>query len=206
MNTARALIAATWFAGLAACVTRAPLTHDVSLIPVGLQTSSGQHLDEVLTARGQSVYECRRDGNLQLWFPEGELSTLIDIMNRSVGTVTPGGYFIAYDESSVATRRNAVSQVTAGTLVWAQLTVKGSSLRNALGRKGGHFSRTSVILRINTTGGLPPDALCEREGSALLVPFSAAYLFYSPAEALPVLPSHTSDGALGKPSHILHRE
>jgi len=201
VSKTRALAAAVLLASLAACATQAPPAVDASRIPASLQAGPGQQLDEVLTARGQSVYECRRDGAVQLWFPEGELATLVDTARRSVGTVTPGGYFVAYDDSHVATRRDAVSQMTAGTLVWARLAAKNPPGRSATARMTqGRFARTSVIARIDTTGGLPPDALCEREGGALFVPFSATYLFYS-AAAQPSPRSGHPDGALTKSSH-----
>ncbi|MDR5759461.1 DUF3455 domain-containing protein [Caballeronia sp. LZ035] len=167
-------------AGLGGCATHAAPPLDTSRIPDELRAAPDAHLDEVLTARGQSVYECRRDGAVRIWWREGELATLVDRHRRSIGTVTPGDHFIAYDDSSVSTRRDAVAQVTAGTLVWSRSVAKDAGKPGARMAAQRRFSRTSVVQRIDTTGGLPPDALCEREGGTLLVPYSATYLFYSP--------------------------
>jgi hypothetical protein len=168
---------------LAGCATHAPPPPpDLSRIPDTLRADPAARLDDVLTARGQSIYECRRDGAVRIWWREGELATLVDAQRRSVGTVTPGEHFIAYDDSSVSTRRDAVAQVTANTLVWTRLIAKDTGRRGARTIENGRFARTSVVQRIDTSGGLPPDALCEREGGTLLVPYSATYLFYSPQQ------------------------
>lgn len=173
-HAARVLAAAVPLAGLAACVSPALPPTDADL-PVTLRAGPHQHLDQVLTARGQTIYECRRDGAAQSWTREGDLATLVDPQRRSVGTVAPGGYFAAYDNSYVVTRPDAVAQVTAGTLVWARLVARN---RQRMTRDG-RFARTSMIQQIDTTGGLPPEPLCDREGGTLLVPYSATYLIYS---------------------------
>jgi hypothetical protein len=178
----RALLAASALATLAACASQTPPpVLDTSRIPDALRTAPDLQLDQTLTARGQSIYECRRDGAVQVWWSEGELATLVDDQRRSVGTVAPGGHFIAYDDSFVTTRREASAQVTAGTLVWARLAAKDPARRHA-STGTGRFARISAVQRIDTTGGLPPDALCYREGGTLLVPFSATYLFYRPQD------------------------
>jgi hypothetical protein len=167
-------------ASLAACATHAPPAPvDLSRIPGALRTAPELRLEQTLTARGQSIYECRRDGAVQIWWREGELATLVDDQRRSVGTVAPGEHFIAYDDSFVTARRDASAQVTAGTLVWARLVAKDPARRKPSPATG-RFGRTAVVQRIDTTGGLPPDPLCQREGGTLLVPFSATYLFYAP--------------------------
>lgn len=182
--------------GTAACTTPYLPPTDADL-PITLRAGPNQHLDQTLTARGQSLYECRRDGNALSWSREGDLATLVDAQRRSVGTVAPGGYFVAYDDSYVATKPDAEAQVTAGTLVWARLVprhrIDGARGRGTNGAHGvtsvyrsGSFGHTSLIQRVDTTGGLPPNPLCTREGGTLLVPFSATYLIYSPAgNALP---------------------
>ncbi|WP_186310912.1 DUF3455 domain-containing protein [Paraburkholderia sp. BCC1886] len=182
--------------GTAACTTPYLPPADADL-PVTLRAGPNQHLDRALTARGQSLYECRRDGKALSWSREGDLATLVDAQRRSVGTVAPGGYFVAYDDSYVATKPDAEAQVTAGTLVWARLVprhrIDEAQGRGANGARGAHgvtsvyrsgtgsFAQTSLIQRVDTTGGLPPNPLCTREGGTLLVPFSATYLIYSPA-------------------------
>ncbi|RXV65750.1 DUF3455 domain-containing protein [Burkholderia stabilis] len=174
-HAARTLASAMTLAALAACAAPHVVPADDDL-PAMLRAGPAQHLDQVLTARGQTIYECRHDGEVRLWAREGDLATLVDPQRQSVGTVAPGGYFTAYDSSYVVVRADAVAQVTAGTPVWARFVARhrpGSVMR------GGRFARTSMIQQVATSGGLPPDPLCDREGSTLLVPYGATYLIYS---------------------------
>ncbi|QGZ65812.1 DUF3455 domain-containing protein [Paraburkholderia acidisoli] len=167
-------------ASLAACASAPRPVTDYSL-PDMLRAGPEQHLDDVLTAHGQTVYECRGSGTERYWIREGDLATLVDTGRRSVGTVAPGGYFLAYDGSQVRVRRDAHTQVTAGTLPWARLIAQDNARRRFNAAAHGRFARTDVVARLHTTGGLPPDPLCDREGGTLLVPYSADYLVYSPA-------------------------
>jgi hypothetical protein len=180
MRRARLFCALGTLGALAACATPAPPPVDLTRIPDALRTTPDLQLDATLTARGQSIYECRRDGGVRIWWREGELATLVDETRHSVGTVAPGEYFIAYDDSAVSTKRDASAQVTAGTLVWARLVARDRARQRNIAAGTGLFARTSVVQRIDTTGGLPPDPLCYRDGGTLLVPYSATYLFYSP--------------------------
>jgi len=173
--SARTLASVLALAALAACASSHVLPADDDL-PATLRAGPAQHLDQVLTAHGQTVYECRRDGAVRLWVREGDLATLVDQQRQSVGTVVPGGYFTAYDTSYVVVRADAVAQVTAGTPVWTRFVARhrpGSAMR------AGRFARTSIIQQVDTRGGLPSNPLCDREGSTLLVPYGATYLIYS---------------------------
>jgi hypothetical protein len=203
---ARRIATVAAVASLAACATHAPPAPvDTSRIPEPLRTAPGLRLEQTLTARGQSIYECRRDGAVRIWWREGELATLVDDQRRSVGTVAPGEHFIAYDDSFVTARRDASAQVTAGTLVWARLVAKDPARRqpSAASASNGRFGRTAVVQRIDTTGGLPPDPLCQREGGTLLVPFSATYLFYSLQDAQTFSRLSAGQGSSAKPHTIL---
>ncbi|WP_175865928.1 DUF3455 domain-containing protein [Burkholderia cepacia] len=186
-------------AALAACASSHVLPTDDDL-PATLRAGPAQHLDQVLTAHGQTVYECRRDGAVRLWAREGDLATLVDPQRQSVGTVAPGGYFTAYDSSYVVVRTDAVAQVTAGTPVWTLFVARhrpGSTLR------AGRFAHTSMIQQVDTRGGLPSDPLCDREGSTLLVPYGATYLIYSAlASVASNAPMQTGrDGVMPTPWH-----
>jgi hypothetical protein len=178
LRSALRLLAALPLAALAACAAPTYVAPANANLPAQLQTGPSQLLDQVLTARGQTIYECRRDGAVQLWTLEGDLATLVDAERRSVGTVTPGDYFTAYDGSYVIARPDGVAQVTAGTRVWARLIPRQRAGHIAVAGTG-RFARASVVQRVDTTGGLPPDPLCEREGGTLFVPYSATYLIYT---------------------------
>lgn len=182
MRAAALAVGAIGLATLAACASPPPPVTDDTL-PDALRAGAGQHLDDVLSAHGQTVYECRVAGGERYWIREGDLATLVDMGRRSVGTVAPGGYFLGYDGSQVRVHRDAYTQITAGTLPWARMIAKDAARQRFNNAAHGRFARTDAVARLHTTGGLPPDPVCDREGGTLLVPYSATYLIYSPAYA-----------------------
>lgn len=172
---------------LAGCATPpAPPPTANAVLPVDLQVGPDQVLAEVLTTRGDQTYRCVRSkvgapGDVQgpntqlLWTEAGSEATLVDEARASVGTVTQGGYFVAYDGSYVKTVLTGQTQVAANTLTWTRYKSK----LNAAPRTGeGRFANVTSIQRIDTTGGLPPVYPCTLEGSRLLVPYSATYMLY----------------------------
>lgn len=202
---------------LGGCATppKPPPTANEAL-PVPLRASQDEVLQEVMTTHGDETYICRRtplaadapsvaravasptssglrsDPTQLLWAPFGSEATLVDASGESVGTVAPGHYFLSYDGSYVKATTTAESQVGANVLTWARYTAS----YDAGPRPGtGRFSNVSSIQRIDTSGGLPPQAGCELEGSRLLVPYGATYMFYRAKGVAPI----ASSTALGKP-------
>lgn len=172
---------------LAGCATPPPPPPTANTaLPLNLQIGPDQALSEVLTTRGDETYRCTRSkvgapGDVQgpntqlLWTEAGSEGTLVDSDRKSIGTVTPGGYFVAYDGSYVKTLLNGQSQVAANKLTWTRYKAR----YDAAPRTGeGRFANVTAVQRIDTTGGLPPSYPCDLEGSRLLVPFSATYMLY----------------------------
>ncbi|SEB75384.1 Protein of unknown function [Burkholderia sp. WP9] len=183
---------------LTGCATapKPPPTSDESL-PTALRASQDEVLQEVMTTHGDETYVCRRirtsppafgvtarpdtlpgvarDGTQLAWDPLGSEAILVDAAGKSVGTVAPGRYFLSYDGSYVIGNIVAESQVGANALTWVRYTARFV----AAPRPGeGRFADVSSIQRIDTSGGLPPQPLCELEGAHLLVPYGATYMFY----------------------------
>lgn len=183
-------------------------------LPVALRASQDEVLQEIMTTHGDETYICRRtalpadplsrvdasgavptavnangartDHTQLLWDSFGSEATLVDAGGQSVGTVAPGHYFLSYDGSYVKTTTAAESQVGANALTWARYEAGYV----AAPRPGnGRFSNISSIQRIDTSGGLPPQPACELEGSRLLVPYAATYMFYRAKGVAPIAAS-----------------
>ncbi len=99
----------------------------------------------------------------------------MDQARRSVGTVAPGHYFIAYDGSQFVGSVAGQEIVTAGALTWERLVARANP---DTGTGRGRFATVTSIQRVMTTGGVPPVATCMQEGQSLLVPYTATYLLY----------------------------
>jgi|GEM_PF-1833409 len=150
-------------------------------LPEGLRAYPGAILDDVLSARGQVVYECNRSGADLSWAYRGVESPLFDSAGKRIGTAAPGGYFMADDGSYAITRVDAKASMGEQDLPWARLV----SRFNAGAPAGtGRFARTQLIQRVNTKGGGAPDGMCANEGAMLYAPYRATYLIYrAPASA-----------------------
>lgn len=158
-----------------------PLPPVNSDLPEELRARPGAILEDVLSARGDVIYECERGGNGLSWAYHGTESSLLDSTGKRVGVDAPGGYFTADDGSYVVTRSDAKASVAPDSLPWARLASRFNAGRPA---REGRFARTDTIQRVNTKGGLAPDAACADEGAMLYVPYSATYLTYrAPAGA-----------------------
>jgi hypothetical protein len=149
-------------------------------LPPSLRAAPQEVLQDVLTAVGETTYDCRRDGKVMSWAPTGSEATLVDPARRSVGTVAPGHYFIAYDGSQFVGSVAGEEIVTAGALTWERLVARAPADR---GNERGRFATVTSVQRVTTTGGLPPVSTCVQEGQSLLVPYTATYLFYRAAHS-----------------------
>jgi hypothetical protein len=159
---------------LAACATRDVPPANATL-PESLRTPPQEVLEDVLTAVGETFYNCRRDGDRLSWVGKGTEATLVDEARRNVGTIVPGPRFIAYDGSYVSGRVAAQEIVATDALPWQLIVTR----RAGGAEKGaGRFAKVTSIQQVRTRGGLPPRASCTQQGISLLVPFAATYLVY----------------------------
>jgi len=155
-------------------------------LPLSLRADSQEVLQDVLSAVGDEVWNCRRNGATLQWTSAGAEATLVDQARKSVGTVMPNRMFSAYDGSYVIGRVTADETVTPGALPWQRVAARF----NAGERMGdGRFARTTSVQRVLTTGGVPPNPVCAQEGVSLFVPYSATYLFYRASDPTAVVPA-----------------
>lgn len=161
-----------------------PVNND---LPEALRAPAGAVLEDILNAQGDVLYECARNNNQLAWVEHGVEASLVNAGGENVGTVIPGGYFTAYDGSYVITKIAADAVVAPENLPWTRATTRFTSAR----RPGeGIFSRTTLIQRVDTKGGLAPTSDCALEGSANQVPYSATYMLYrSPMHAPETIPT-----------------
>lgn len=150
-------------------------------LPEGLRAYPGAILADVLSARGEAVYECNRSGNDLSWAYRGVESPLFDSAGKRIGTAAPGGYFMADDGSYAVTRVDAKASMGQQDLPWARLVSRFNAGEQA---GAGRFARTQLIQRVNTKGGVAPEGTCPAEGAMLYAPYRATYLIYrAPAGA-----------------------
>ena len=80
-------------------------------------------------------------------------------------------------DGSFVVGHNAVPHPVAGTIPWLRLQAKSTGA----GPFGDKLTETTYIQRINTTGGVAPDAAtcnATTAGTQVEVPYTADYLFY----------------------------
>ncbi|CAE6809783.1 hypothetical protein R75461_05594 [Paraburkholderia nemoris] len=157
---------------------RVPPSNDT--LPASLRATPQEVLQDALSAVGETTYECRSDGKRLSWTPTGSEATLVDQARHSVGTVTPGGYFIAYDGSQFVGAAAGEEIVNAGALTWERLVARDEAGARS---NRGRFAKVTSVQRVLTSGGLPPVAACSEQGQSMLVPYTATYLFYRAAKA-----------------------
>lgn len=170
-----------------------PLPPVNSDLPAGLRVYPGAILDDVLTARGQAVYECNRGSTGLSWDFQGVESALADSTGKRIGTATPGGYFMADDGSYVVTRVDATASMGQDKLPWARLVARLDAGRQT---GEGRFGRTQLIQRVSTKGGVAPDGACAVEGAMLYVPYDATYLVYRAPAASQTATPQSGAGAV----------
>jgi hypothetical protein len=195
----RALVALALASLLAACADPTPGSMQLKIaqqqklvppanetLPLSLRAGSQEVLQDVLSAVGDEVWNCRRSGGALQWTSTGTEATLVDQARKSVGTVMPNRMFSAYDGSYMIGRLAADQTVTPDALPWQRMDARF----NAGERTGeGRFARTTSVQRVLTSGGVPPNPACDQEGVSLFVPYSATYLFYRASDPAAVVPA-----------------
>jgi hypothetical protein len=174
-NLAVKSMATVLAAALSACAAP-PTPPENAALPESLRVPSSAILEQTLTTSGDSMFRCMRTPDGLQWRYQGSVATLVDPSGRDVGTITPGGYFLAYDGSYVITRVDAQTLDSTDSLPWVHLSarfnVNGQSDQTNL------FGGTRYVQRITTKGGLPKSADCAIEGIYEYAPYSATYMLY----------------------------
>jgi len=170
MNRSTFLLAPAILLAMTACGT----TGAPPQLPDAIAVAPHEHWVGTLSARGVQVYECRAmDGGGAWAFVQPE-ATLFDHDGRPAGHHGAGPFWQAGDGSRLEGRLVARADAPAAAAIpWLLLDV------HSTGRPG-RLDAVSRIRRVNTGGGLAPQAGCNAGalGKQVRVPYTADYLLY----------------------------
>src|SRR5262249_11101086 len=127
-----------------------------------------------LSARGVQIYECRNDGSQPRWTLLAPDADLFEGNGRPFGHHGAGPNWQAQDGSLVVGKVLARADApVAGAIPWLLLEVRGETDKGALGG-------VTRIRRVNTRGGMAPDAGCTMQslGAQVRVPYTADYVLF----------------------------
>ena len=121
-------------------------------------------------ATGAQVYECKPGGDDKLaWTFREPIATLI-LDGKTVGRHYAGPTWEHVDGSAVVAKgAGKTPGATANDIAWLKLDVVGH-------RGSGTLDKASVVLRINTSGGVLRGS-CDHAGALTSAPYSADYVF-----------------------------
>ncbi len=144
-------------------------------VPEALRPPPTQYAYLEALASGVQIHECAtKAGGGYEWAFKAPEATLTDRSGRPLGKHYAGPTWESDDGSKVAGEVKARDPGPSPTAIaWLLLAAKGSS-------GSGVFSTTRSILRVDTTGGLPPTETCAAAnvGEVRRVPYTATYYFY----------------------------
>ena len=137
---------------LAAFAVLSPAAHakrQQSNLPTPIQVPAGHSLFEAHHAIGVQIYAC----NGTAWTFVAPRANLYDEHGKFRISHFAGPTWMAKDGSFVV-GHNAVPYPVAGTIPWLRLQAKSTGA----GPYGDKLAKTTYIQRLNTTGGVAPDA------------------------------------------------
>jgi hypothetical protein len=133
-----------------------------------LKVDADESLALIAPAKGVQIYECR-GGQWAFVAPEADL---YDTKGMKIGRHYAGPHWEAFDGSKIIAKVKARADAPlAGAIPWLLLDA------HSVGPDG-RFSAVSSVRRVNTAGGVAPNARCE-DAQVLRVPYSADYYFFS---------------------------
>ena len=123
-----------------------------------------------LHATGAQIYECKTGSDDKLaWTFREPIATLI-LDGKTVGRHYAGPTWEHVDGSAVVAKgAGKTPGATANDIAWLKLDVVGH-------RGSGTLDKASVVLRINTSGGVLRGS-CDHAGALTSAPYSADYVF-----------------------------
>jgi hypothetical protein len=164
-------IALTALAALAVLTPAAHAKRQQNL-PAPIQVPAGHKLFESHHAIGVQIYAC----NGTAWTFVAPRANLYDERGKFRMSHFAGPTWMAKDGSFVVAH-NAVPHPVTGAIPWLRLQAKATGA----GPYGDKLAKTTYIQRINTTGGVAPDAAtCDATtaGTQAEIAYTADYLFY----------------------------
>src|SRR5215831_10331911 len=145
-------------------------------VPDNLKPGASETVAIVVAAKGVQVYECRKakdQTDTYEWALVGPEADLFDASGKKVGTHYAGPHWEATDGSKIVGVVKARADAPrTGAIPWLLLTAK------SVGGPGS-FSKITAVQRLNTSGGVPPEAGCSQStaGSIVRAPYTADYYF-----------------------------
>ena len=161
---------------VAACASPKPLT--VVKVPETLKPGANESLAMIVPAKGVQIYECRarRDsGGGYEWAFVAPEADLFDARGNRAGRHYAGPHWESTDGSKIlGTVKERADAPVAGAIPWLLLAAK------SVGPEGS-FSKVTSIQRVNTVGGVAPQAGCSQAtaGAAARINYTADYYFFT---------------------------
>src|SRR5512134_1174928 len=139
---------------IAACTSLQPAP--TAGVPASLKPGASESLAMIVPAKGVQIYECRarKDQAGYEWAFGAPEAELFDASGTRIGRHYAGPSWEAADGSKVVGAVKARADApAAGAVPWLLLSAK------VVGAQGS-FSKVSSIQRVNTVGGVAPEAGC----------------------------------------------
>jgi hypothetical protein len=162
---------------VAACASR-QLPRSMVKVPDKLQPSANESLAMIVPAKGVQIYECRarkdRVGEYEWAFVAPE-ADLFDARGNRTGRHYAGPHWESTDGSKIlGTVKERADAPVADAIPWLLLAAK------SVGSEGS-FSKVTSIQRVNTVGGVAPQAGCSQAtaGASARINYTADYYFFT---------------------------
>jgi len=162
---------------VAACASPQP-SRSMIKVPDKLQPGANESLAMIVPAKGVQIYECRarkdRAGEYEWAFVAPE-ADLFDARGNRAGRHYAGPHWESTDGSKIlGTVKERADAPVAGAIPWLLLAAK------SVGPEGS-FSKATSIQRVNTVGGVAPQAGCSQAtaGAAARINYTADYYFFT---------------------------
>ena len=161
----------------AACASPQPPTSMVR-VPDKLKPGASESLAMIVPAKGVQIYECRarkdQVGEYEWAFVAPE-ADLFDARGNRIGRHYAGPHWESTDGSKIlGTVKERADAPAADAIPWLLLATK------SVGSEGS-FSKVTSIQRVNTVGGVVPNAGCSQAavGTRARTNYTADYYFFT---------------------------
>ena len=147
-------------------------------VPDKLKPGAGESLKMVVPARGVQIYECRAGKDqprTHEWAFVAPEADLFDVRGNRIGRHYGGPHWESADGSRiVGALKERADAPAASAIPWLLLAAK------SVGPEGA-FSRVTAIQRVNTVGGVAPQAGCSQAaaGAQARISYTADYYFFT---------------------------
>lgn len=161
---------------LAASAAYARPNHKDGPVPEAVAVPEGNKLKLSLIGDGIQRYECAAVNGSHFWKLIAPDAQLLDPREKPAGHHSAGPSWQSLDGSQVTAAKRAEATVSESSIPWLLLQATGHT-------GSGVFADITYIQRVNTAGGLAPDANCSEahSGEVVDVPYRALYRFYHAA-------------------------